>query len=782
MNQKNYILWDNSGWIVNVKSFLPDYLAKTESVFCQGNGRLGLRAVTEESYCGMVRNMFVNGTFNRFSENEVTELPNLPDMTAFEIYINGHSFSLLKGNFLDYTLSLNLYNGKLKREFIWISPEQHKFKMVFERFVSMTERDLVGMKISITPLNCDCKVVIKTGIDGQMTNSGSQHFEEGESCVLPGNILQMCSKTTNSDVFVVNQVNLESYIDGWRIEKPFSVTIGRRKITAKGEYVLSPKQTLSIEKLALVITSRDIYFDGEQHRPSTYYKTYAETRGGHIFNNNFDFHFGQSEKTWKKVWNEIDIEISASSNRDQTFLRFAMYHLMIMTDIKDSRMGIGAKGLSGEGYKGHSFWDTEIFIMPFFLFTQPDVARIILSYRGKSLPGAYAKAKKYGYKGAMFPWESAWLDDGEVTPDWGGTDIVTGKAMEILTGHLEQHISADIAFAIYQYYVATDDTSFMEQFGYEIVLGTAEFWLSRIEIDAEGIGHINDVIGPDEYKEHVNDNAFTNHLVFHNLAVAEEFYDTLMQNNSTLLDKLVEKTNFNIDKCREIKDKLYLPQVNSQGLMEQFEGYFNLSEIDLTKYKNASTVGNIYNDYNMKMLSQIKVSKQADTLLLMLLLENVFPEECKKKNYYYYEAKTLHDSSLSKCSHSILAADIGLLDEAYKFFKEGMLTDFGDNLLSSDEGIHSACMGGIWQSVVMGFGGIRIAEEGLRINPVLPKEWNSLKFSIYWRGIRTEISINGKNITVKNEGNKSLNFSHRGQEYWLEPRKKLVFYSNNERE
>ncbi len=299
-----------------------------------------------------------------------------------------------------------------------------------------------------------------------------------------------------------------------------------------------------------------------------------------------------------------------------------------MTPAHDDRMGIGAKALSGEGYKGHSFWDTEIFILPFFIYSNPEGAKSLLTYRYHGLSGARQKAKDNGYEGAMYPWEAAWPTDGEVTPIWGDVDVVTGKQMKIWSGFIEQHITSDIAFAVYQYYNVTGDQEFMDQYGYEMILDTARFWATRMEWNEEtGHYHINHVVGPDEYKEHVDDNAFTNYMAFFNMKLAMKYYEKLTKENPKLVEELDEKLgvheSYRLWQSRA--EKLYLPNPREEDcVIPQDKTYLQLKEIDLEKYKKQTKIRSIYRDYNADQINEIQVSKQADILILLYLLEQTF--------------------------------------------------------------------------------------------------------------------------------------------------------------
>nr|WP_318682946.1 glycosyl hydrolase family 65 protein [uncultured Acetatifactor sp.] len=758
---------EKAGWVIEEKIFDPSHLGKCEAIFCQGNGYLGQRAALEEAYVGEKRNLFVTGTFDKFDAEEVTELPNLPDLTNLELTIGGCRFGLDSGQLKSYSRQLDLEDGFLSRHVEWVSPAGDEISLDFERFVSLADEHVLGQRVKVSAGNRDVEIKIKSGINGRVTNTGTQHFHEGKMRLHKGFIMEMCSATVQSEVLCCEYAANLFYVDGQRLDLYQLPVIDRRFLAVSASLTLKAGQTLTVEKLACVHTSRDKVYEGEE---SAKEKVIADGRKHMegILESGYDALAAASRKAWKEHWATADVLIESQDSYDQIAVRFALYHLNIMVKKDDDRVGIGAKALSGEGYKGHSFWDTEIFLLPYYILTDPNTAKTLLSYRGKSLPGAYRKAKENGFKGAMFPWESAWLDDGEVTPLWGGADVVTGKPMKILTGVLEQHISADVAFAVWQYFIATGDQEFLDRYGYEIVIGTALFWTDRVEWKDKGADgqkcYITDVIGPDEYKEHVDNNAYTNYLVHWNLVLADRMIEELQKEKGETWKKLEEKFQLEqlLTKIRETVDGLYLPLPNEDGIIPQFDRYFDLKKIDLTKYKECDVVGTIYNDYNIEQISSFQVLKQADTILLMLLMDDAFDTETKEKNYRFYEERTLHDSSLSKSTHCIMAAELGWTKEAYHFFRGCLDTDLGQVMTTSDMGIHSACMGGIWQSAVCGFGGVRILKDRLRMSPQLPQEWSKLAFHLVWQGCPLYVTVEKGGTEIKNLGEKDVSF------YWGE--------------
>jgi len=761
----------NLHWLAAENAFDRRYLGKCEAIFCQGNGYLGQRAALEEDYVGQTRNLFVTGTFNRFDENEVTELPNLPDMTQIHLLIDGHPFSMNNGTLKQYRRVLSLKTGELVREVTFQTKDNKQFQFCFNRFVSMSDEHLLGIKMTVTALSHDVLLTVESGIDGRVTNTGSQHFSEGDKRLLDGRFLRMTSKTTQSDVICSLHTFHRFSVDGQPVTQDPLPIINRRYLSICQSLKLKKGQSLTMEKLCSVHTNRDLCYEG---RTITSEQVQADSFASIVFaaEHGYDALFSRSKNAWARLWVTQDIQISSNDGFDQLAVRFAIYHMNIMVKKDDVRVGIAAKGLSGEGYKGHSFWDTEIFILPYFTFTQPSVARTLLTYRFNTLYGARKKAQEYGCVGAMYPWESAWISDGEVTPLWGAADIVTGQPMKIWTGLIEQHISADIAFAVWQYYAVTGDQAFMDDCGYEIIIDTARFWASRATWNENKRQYeYLDVIGPDEYKEHVDNNAFTNHMAAWNMRLALGVMDKLKDTSDAVYTQLDMKLRLDeaAGQIQPVLDKLYLPMPNEEGILPQFDEYFSLEHIDLAPYKANEVVGTIYHDYNNDQLRHMQVSKQADVLVLFFLLEELFSRELKEQNYFFYEERTLHDSSLSRATHAVLAADLGLEDIAYTFFKGCASIDLGQNMHSSDMGIHSASMGGIWQSAVYGFGGVRMKAGSLHIAPHLPKKWSFLCFPLVCKGQRLLIQATQEDVEISNTGSIPVSVFIYGQETVIQP-------------
>ena len=366
----------------------------------------------------------------------------------------------------------------------------------------------------------------------------------------------------------------------------------------------------------------------------------------------------------------------------------------------------------------------------------------------------------------MFPWESAWLDDGEVTPLYCGADIVTGKSSPVLTGMIEQHISADIAWGVWLYYQATGDDDFMNRRGCELLIEIARFWASRVEWQDDTQRYeIKNVIGPDEYKDHVDNNAFTNYLTVFAMEQAERCIKDMPTRWPDAYAKLSDSYDLNAlaAELQDKKAKVYLPQPNADGIVPQNAQYLGLDVIDLSKYKNQQGVSSIYEDYSPAQMNQLMVSKQADLVMLMRIMPDLFDAETRRKNFIFYESRTLHDSSLSHGQHCVLAAWEGLDDMALDMYRHAIAIDLGPNMKSSDLGIHSASMGNVWQCVVCGFAGLEWHEGGLSLRNHLPASWQRAAFNIVWRGAKLHVEVTHAGITVTHRGGSAVEITVDGQ-------------------
>lgn len=553
-----------SNYIIKDMRFDASMLKKYESLMCRGNGYLCVRGSLEEKYIEEKRNTFVNGVFNA-PEGEVSELATLPEATNTEIYVDGERLDLNVIEYENYSRTLDMKNGEMVRTFDWITENGKRIKLKLSSFVSLVQKHIFANKTELCLVDCSADVKIVTGIDGKVTNTGASHFLPPVRRVYDDGICGLYAKTIQSAVDVAVHYGINCNVDN-----KTTYSTDRRSIYSTMQFSLS--SSVVIDKITAYSTSRDFEYrelsvDADKIKEDClkYVKTALEM--------GYDALLAESNKAWAEYWNKHNDVIDATDNFYDRALKFALYHLNIMSSSEDNRVGIGAKALSGEGYKGHSFWDTEMFILPYFIYNEPQTARNLLEYRYKLLDSAIKKAKKYGFVGAMYPWEGAWIDDGEACPEYGDLDLLTGEVRKNLMGEIEVHISADIAYAVWHYYIVTGDKDFMTKCGCEIILLTAMFWCSRVT-ECNGRFEIKNVIGPDEYKDDVDNNTYTNYMAYHNLCLLEKIKDLMPEHL---------KKQYDIDdiskSVKSAAEKLYLPKADNNGIIPQFDGYFDLKHI-----------------------------------------------------------------------------------------------------------------------------------------------------------------------------------------------------------
>jgi kojibiose phosphorylase len=451
-----------------------------------------------------------------------------------------------------------------------------------------------------------------------------------------------------------------------------------------------------------------------------------------------------NDAAWASEWDSCNVTIEGDDEADLA-LRFSLFQLLIAAPRDDDRVSIPAKTLSGFGYRGHVFWDTEIFILPFFTFTRPRIARNLLMYRYHTLPGARRKARENGYEGAMFAWESAVTGD-ETTPRL--VPGPEGDLIRIWTGDIQHHISADVAYGVMQYWRVTGDDAFMREYGAEIVLDTARFWASRVEWNAaRGRYEINDVIGPDEYHEHVDNNAYTNHMARWNLETALEVLAWLRREHGGKAAELEAHLGLTEDRLAHWGDVigcLYLPYDPETGLLAQFDGFLDLEMVDLADYEPRTH--SMLAELGVEGIQGYQVIKQPDVLMLFYLLGDVYEKGTLRINWDAYIPRTdlSHGSSLGPSIHAALAARLGESRWAYEQFMHAAEMDLRDLRGNTADGIHAAAAGGAWQAVVFGFAGLALDGEGYRVRPRLPPHWTQLKLSFRHRGERIDLALSNR--------------------------------------
>ncbi len=722
-----------TGWEIIYDQFVPDTMNHLETVTMVGNGYLGTRGSFAEGYPGANRATFVHGVFDD-TPIVFTELANTPDWTALLIKLNEQVFSLRDGTLHSFFTSLNLKNGVLTRQVDWESADNQRITITFERFACLHNVHLLMQRVRICSQNFDGQVEIQAPINGYALNEQIMHWQHFANNQHP-NANQLVIKTIASNITV--SVTQDYRYQGDLTQK--SIWNVPMQPTAVFSFDLTAGESVTFEKRTALFTSRDTAnpsqagFDLLVHSADLKWDQIRE----------------QHDDAWNALWSTSDVKID-SDDDVQIMVRFCLYQLLIAGPQHDDQVNIGAKTLSGYGYRGHVFWDTEIFMLPFFTFTQPQIARNLLSYRYHRLPGARKKAKANGFDGAQFPWESA--DTGEeVTPTWvpAWVDNEDGKSMELVriwTGDIQIHITADVAYAIMQYWKITGDDEFMLNHGAQIILETANFWASRLEWNQSKERYeITDVIGPDENHDHIDNNAFTNRLVVWHLQTAQEIVNWLVMNPDKQADELLSKLGITQAVSQQWQKKaalVYFPPLTDEGIIEQFDGFFDLDFVDFSQY--ADRTKSMQEIFGIEGTQKVMALKQADVVMLLYLLRDEFDLTTIEANYDYYNIRTDHEygSSLGPAMHAIVAAMIGRREDAYQHFLRAAKADLYDVRGNIKDGIHAASLGGVWQAVVFGFAGLRVDQDGWSVHPTLPEGWRSVEFSFYHKGELQRVRVN----------------------------------------
>ncbi len=714
-------------WTLTEPEFDPAKLRARETVFTIGNGYLGTRGSFEEGYPKALPITLINGVYDDIPV-VYTELANCPDWLLLVVIINGEQFRLDSGEILAYERRLDLRHGVLSRSIRWRSPIGNTVDLKFDRFASLADEQVLALRCEITPIDFDGIIEVQSSINGYPENQGFDHWEHLDRGKTEQGVwlhvrtrstqieLGMAAKMTAIGIDVVSQV----------INTPDCPTMTT-------SFIATARQSISVEKVVTVFTSREIKSPVQA----------AQTKLAEL--PAYPILLAAHQQAWDAVWERSDIEIEGDINA-QLAVRYNLFQLFIggcntQGSLDTDPDSVPAKTLSGFGYRGHIFWDTEIFILPFFTFTQPAIARSLLNYRYDTLPGARRKAAHSGYKGAMFAWESAATGD-EMTPQWSLSSDPYVEPVRIWNGEREIHISADIAYAVWQYWQATGDDLWMRDRGAEIILDTALFWLSRVEWhEKQQRYELCGVIGTDEYHEEVRNNAYTNRLVQWHLEKAVAVYEWLQATfpaRATELSQQLQLTPVQLLAFHTTIAQMYIPYNSQTLLIEQFEGFFALQDIELSDYEPRTR--SIQSVLGMALTNQSQVIKQPDVLMLLYLLFNT-PEFANRQdilheNWNYYTPRTdiTQGSSLGSSVQALLAANLDKSVDAYEHFMRAALIDLKNTFGNTEDGIHAASAGGVWQALVFGFGGIQLTENGPVATPHLPPNWTRLKFKLNWRG------------------------------------------------
>ncbi|MEU4215159.1 glycosyl hydrolase family 65 protein [Actinoplanes sp. NPDC026623] len=731
----------DSGWQIVEDGFDPVLANTYETLFTTGNGYLGTRGSLEEGHEGALPGTFLRGVFDHH-DSAVIDLVKAPDWVALEIVVNGVKLDVTSGSIVRHRRVLDLREGSLSRETVFSDSEGRRTRIESIRFASSADEHLCCLRARVTPENHTASISVHSAIDATVHNldrrpfyadpppadpqmkwhkwAKSRHLDEVARAGFPDGVY-LETRTIDTGITI-------GYAAGTTVSAPAEQEFAERykHVGQRSRMRVAAGETIVVEKLVTIYTSRDVAAENVGRAAQDELRRHR--------NAGFAASRERNRAAWAAKWADSDVTIDGDEDATRA-VRFSIYELLIAANESDSRVNIGANALTGERYRGHAFWDTEVFMLPFFVYTQPETARALLLYRYHTLDGARQNARDTGFRGARYAWESA--DTGvEETPKW----TIDG-AHRIWMGEEEIHITSAVAYGLIAYVAATGDHALMTRYGAEVLFETSRFWADRLEATPDGRYVLSRVVGPDEFHEHVDNSAYTNYLVRWHLQQAARVYAELSDSDAPELAALSGRMGLAREEVRDWLDKaeqIRLPSVDDDGVIEQFDGYFGLATLpvehddnDMPRYPPG------YHHYN---LAGTKLLKQADVVMLTYVLPDEFPDEVKLANYEYYEPLTLHKSSLSPATHSIMSIEVGDPGRAVQYFRRAATVDLVDNQGNTEEGVHIASAGGTWQMMVNGFGGFRVRNGQMTFKPWLPPDWKAIAFRLKWHGNTLSVS------------------------------------------
>jgi kojibiose phosphorylase len=716
----------DAAWIIDEPGFDVAREHEIESCLAIANGHMGARGSIAEGTSVSRPATFLAGAFEMSSDpSPVPELLIVPDWGRLRFVIEGEPFAVETSVTRHHRRVLDLRRGVLLRDYTALGSQGHLTRLRTLQAASLADRHVFVEGVEISPLNFTGTIRVDAILAGEVRSaSGGTHWESFDATAWSrGAVL---SGRTKSGLVAALASHIE--VDDAADTGPVEREVGGGWAAERCRLEVRVAETRGLHRIVALSSSRDVAAPADV----------ARARCAELGRRPIAEHLGRHADAWGERWRCADVTIDGALALERA-LRFGLYHLLAAVNPDDPRCSVGARALTGEAYRGHVFWDTEIFMMPFYVHAYPEAARALIGYRHHTLPAARRKAESLGFKGALYAWESA--DTGEeTTPDVVVTPF--GEVIRVRSGELEHHISADVAYAVEACVRATGDDDLWRRQGLEILIETARFWASRAHGGADGLFHIDHVIGPDEYHEDVDDNAFTNWMARRNLRAAADAAERIGGDHGGLDGE-------EIARFRAIAARMYTGHDASTNLIEQFAGFHRLEAIDLASLGPRHAPLDVILGRARTQAAQ--VVKQADVVQLLALLWDEVPPATRRASFLHYDVRTGHGSSLSPGVHALVAARLGLHDATERYLDQTAEIDLGNAMGNASGGVHAAAMGSLWQAVIFGVAGVRAApdhDEAILIEPRLLPTWRHLGFPLAWRGRQLDVHVEPRAVEI----------------------------------
>jgi alpha,alpha-trehalose phosphorylase len=735
-------------WNVIEKAFHPEFLAQLETMLALGNGYLGMRGCPEEGGPNAENGTFINGFYETrpiiygeeaygFARTGQT-MCNVTDSKIIKLFVDDEPFWLPNAHLLNYDRRLNMKSGTLDREILWETPAGKQVSITSRRLVSFVNRHVAAISYCVTLVNAQAFVVISSEVATNEPSARSNEDDPRLARAFSGRVLHPRTSHSKDRRIVLCHATEKSR---------FTLTCATHtELESSCPHSYQVAHTADFGQVAFTIDARAgcpiqltkyMVYHASQTACAEELCGRAEWTMDRVMKQGFQQLLASQEHYMDDFWRRSDVRIKdiredrtkRSTVEIQQAIRFNLFHIL-QASARAEDTGVPAKGLTGQAYEGHYFWDTEIYLLPFLTYTSPRIARNLLAFRYRMLPQARARAKELGHRGAMFPWRT-------ISGEEASAYYAAGTA--------QYHINADIMYALRKYVQATGDELFLRDYGAEMLVETARLWVDLgFYSDAKGGKFcINGVTGPDEYNAVVNNNAYTNLMARENLRYATQVVEFLRETKPDAYDALVDKTALErseVNAWIRAAENIYVPYDEKLKIIPQDDNF-----LDREPWEFRNTPPDRYPlllFYHPLNIYRKQVIKQADVVLAMFLLGDVFPPEMKKRNFDFYDPLTTGDSSLSSCVEAIIAAQTGDMDKAIRYGMAALLMDLADVGGNVKDGCHIASMGGTWMMLTYGFGGMRDNNGTLSFWPRRAPEDNAiLRFPLTYHGQMLEIEI-----------------------------------------
>jgi maltose phosphorylase len=759
---KNYI--KHHEWLIIEEGFEPENMRISESIFSIGNGKMGQRANFEEQYSGdSLQGSYVAGIYypdktrvgwwkNGYPEY-FAKIINSTNWIGINISINGEELDLTKTKIHSFERVLDMQNGLLSRTFTAELENGNQVEVTSKRFVSIDNTAIGTIQYTIKAVNFSGEILVSPYLDGDVFNEDSNYDEKfwiEISKEIEGNKGDITIETLKTKFRVATAMIFQIKKNGQPEISTISNSTKEKYVEAAQNIKVNKGDVVAIEKYTATISSLD--YSPEQLTAS------AKDLVSGAHSKGFDLLFENHKNLWLKKWETSDIKIEGDVAAQQG-IRYNIFQLNQTYSGEDKRLNIGPKGFTGEKYGGVTYWDTEAYCLPFYLSTAPiEISKKLLLYRHQHLTKAIENAEKLGFYNGAALYPMVTINGEECHNEWEIT-------------FEEIHRNGAIAYAIYNYVNYTGDKEYLAPYGFEVLLAISRFWSQRVNWSEQKQKYVMlGVTGPNEYENNVNNNFHTNFMAVWTLKYTLEVIDFLQKEFPYLYEEMLSKWKFNAiketEKWKDIIAKMYFPFDKERKIYLQQDGFNDKELIPVSGLLESDKP--INKNWSWDRILRSCYIKQADTLQSLFWFENDFSEKDLKRHFDFYEPLTVHESSLSPCVHSILAAKIGYQQKSYEMYLRTARLDLDDYNHDTEEGLHITSMGGTWMAFVMGFGGMRAHDNKLILNPFLPDNWKSYQFRIDFRGAHLSFKKEKGKLIIVNYSNVAVELEVWGKPVLLE--------------